>query len=65
MALRAKIGPNEAEPEGCGGSTVEGENEVWLDFRRNPPGPWPIFPISASIVANKHPVCVTPHSLNS
>ncbi|MGA3159651.1 MAG: hypothetical protein ABSC77_00425 [Terracidiphilus sp.] len=32
MALRVKIGPDEAEPEGCGGSTVEGENEVWPDF---------------------------------
>jgi len=51
MALRAKIGPDEAEHEGCGGSTVEGENEVWRDFRRNPLGPRPIFPISASIVA--------------
>jgi len=38
MALRAKIRPDEAEPEGCGGSTVEGENEVWPDFRRNPKG---------------------------
>jgi hypothetical protein len=38
MALRAKIGIDEAEPEGCGGSTVEGENEVWPDFRRNPSG---------------------------
>src|SRR5208283_2343555 len=37
-ALRAKIGPDEAEPEGCGGSTVEGENEVWPDLRRNPEG---------------------------
>jgi hypothetical protein len=36
--LRAKIRPDEAEPEGCGGSTVEGENEVWPDFRRNPKG---------------------------
>jgi hypothetical protein len=32
VALRAKIGPDEAEPEGCGGSTAEGENEVWPDF---------------------------------
>jgi hypothetical protein len=51
-ALRAKIGPDagsprtglrpwggdEAEPEGCGGSTVKGENEVWPDFHRNPKG---------------------------
>jgi hypothetical protein len=32
MALRAKTRPDEAEPEGCGGSTVEGVNEVWPDF---------------------------------
>jgi hypothetical protein len=38
MALRAKIRPDEAESEGCGGTTVEGENEVWPDFRRNPSG---------------------------
>src|SRR5271165_2513735 len=37
--LRAKIGPDEAEPEGCGGSTVEGENEVWPDFHPNDKGP--------------------------
>jgi hypothetical protein len=29
MALRTKILPDEADPEDCGGSTVEGENEVW------------------------------------
>jgi len=38
MALREKIGSDEAEPDGCGGSTVEGENEVWPDFHRNPEG---------------------------
>src|ERR1700733_7468252 len=38
MALRRKIGPNEAESEGCGGSTVEDDNEVWTDLRRNPEG---------------------------
>jgi hypothetical protein len=37
-ALRGKIGSDEAEPEGCGGSTVKGENEVWPDFPRNPSG---------------------------
>jgi hypothetical protein len=36
MALRAKNGPDEAEPEGFGGSKVEGENEVWPVFLRNP-----------------------------
>jgi hypothetical protein len=58
-------GADEAEPEGCGGSTVEGENEVWPHVRFQPEGPGPIFPISASIVASRRPVCVTPHSLNS
>ncbi len=52
MALRAKNGPDagpprtglrpwggdEAEPEGFGGSKVEGENEVWPVFLRNPSG---------------------------
>jgi hypothetical protein len=37
-ALRAKIGPDEAESEGCGGSTVEDDNKVWRIFRRNPKG---------------------------
>jgi hypothetical protein len=37
-ALRAKIRPDEAESEGCGGTTVEDENEVWPDFCRNPEG---------------------------
>jgi len=32
-------GGDEAEPAGCGGSTVKGENEVWQDFRRNPGAP--------------------------
>jgi hypothetical protein len=32
VALRGKIGPDEAEPEGFGGSKVEGDNEVWPDF---------------------------------
>jgi hypothetical protein len=77
-ALRAKIGPapgpprtglrpwggDEAEPEGCGGSTVDGENEVWPDFRRNPSGWEPIFLIPSSLVVSRHPVCVTPRSLS-
>jgi len=37
-ALRAKIRPDEAESEGCGGTTVEDDNKVWPDFRRNPEG---------------------------
>ena len=40
-ALRAKIRPDEAEPEGCGGSTVEGENEVWPDFHPSDKKPSP------------------------
>jgi hypothetical protein len=32
MALRAKIRPDAAEPEGFGGSKVEGENKVWPNF---------------------------------
>ena len=43
-ALRGKIGPDEAEPEGCVGSTVEGENEVWADLPRNPKGWGPFSP---------------------
>jgi hypothetical protein len=31
-------GGDEAESEGCGGSTVEDDNEVWPDLRRNPEG---------------------------
>src|SRR5882757_6318102 len=65
MALRAKNRPDKAEPEGCGGSTVKGENEVWPVFSPQPSGPVPLFPISESLVASRHPVCVTPHSLNS
>ena len=38
-ALREKIAPDEAEDEGCGGPTVESDNEVWRDFRRNPGPP--------------------------
>jgi len=44
MALRGKIRPEEAEPEGCGGSAVEGENEVWPDLPRNPKGRGQFFP---------------------
>ena len=51
-ALRAKIRPDEAQREGCGGSTVERENEVWPDFHPQPGGTWPIFPISLSLVAS-------------
>jgi hypothetical protein len=36
--LRAKIRPDEAESEGGGGSTVEDDNNVWPDLRRNPEG---------------------------
>jgi hypothetical protein len=37
-ALRTKIVPDEAESEGCGGTTVEDDNEAWPDLRRNPEG---------------------------
>jgi hypothetical protein len=35
--------PDEAESEGCGGSTVEDDNEVWHVLHRNPKG-WANFP---------------------
>jgi hypothetical protein len=35
--------PDEAESEGCGGSTVEDDNDEWHDLRRNPEG-WGQFP---------------------
>ena len=41
--MRTKIGQGEAESEGCGGSTVEEDNEAWPDLRRNPEG-WGQFP---------------------
>ena len=37
-ALRAQICSYEAEAEGCGYSTVEADNEVWANLRRNPEG---------------------------
>jgi hypothetical protein len=36
MALRAKIGAGKVESED--GSKIEGDNEVWADFRRSPQG---------------------------
>ena len=33
--LRAKSRPDEAESEGCGGPTVEDDNEVWPAFLRD------------------------------
>ncbi|HEY3628919.1 MAG TPA: hypothetical protein VGL00_21695 [Terracidiphilus sp.] len=76
MALREKIGSDEAEPEGCGGSTAQDDNEVWPDFHpsdedlspgtpdfhRNPKGRGRFSSISLSLVVNRHPVCVTPRS---
>jgi hypothetical protein len=62
MALRAKIGPDKAEAEGFGGSKVEADNAVWPDFRSQPEGTGPIFPLSSSIVARIRPVSVAPHS---
>ena len=61
----SESGPDEAEPEGCGEPTVEGEKGVWPVFRRNPKGRGPVFPISASIVARKHSAIRRSRSLNS
>jgi len=36
--LREIIGPDEAESAGRGGTTGKDDNEVWIDFRRNPEG---------------------------
>jgi hypothetical protein len=36
--LRTQIRSDEAEAEGCGGSTVEADNKVWANLRRNPEG---------------------------
>jgi hypothetical protein len=36
--VATKIVPEEAESEGCGGTTVEDDNEVRRDLRRNPQG---------------------------
>jgi hypothetical protein len=33
------MGPDEAQPEVCGGPTVEGENKVWPDFHPNDEDP--------------------------
>jgi hypothetical protein len=57
------MGPAQAEPEGFGGSKVEGENDVWSHFSPQPEGMGPIFPISLSLVASRHPVCVAPRFL--
>jgi hypothetical protein len=81
MALRTKIGPNQAEPEGCGGSTVEGENEVWLDFhpsdqdlslgtpdfRRNPSGRGQFFPFRrrSSLRYTRYPSLLAPRTVKN
>jgi hypothetical protein len=64
MALREKIRSDEAEPEGCGGPTVEGDKKVWPGFSSQPAGTGAIFLISSSVVAKTHPVSVTPLSSN-
>jgi len=38
IGVAGKIRSDEAEAEGCGGPTVEADNEVWSDFSRNPQG---------------------------
>ena len=37
-ALQEKIGSDEAESDGLGGSKFEDENKVWPNFLRNPKG---------------------------
>ena len=61
-ALRAKIRPDEAESEGCGGRHSRGRERIWPDFRPQPGGTAPFFLISSSLVARRHPVSVAPHS---
>ena len=54
----AKIEPDKAEEDDCGGSTVYDDNDVWLDFRGNPKGRGRFFPVSLSLVAGRQQVCV-------
>src|ERR1019366_3559777 len=64
MALRTEIRPDEAELEGCGGATVEGENDVWPDFRRNPKGRGQFSPDirHSSLGDTRYPSLLTPRS---
>ncbi len=64
MALPTKIGPDEADSEGCGGSTAEDDNECMARFAQQPEGLGPIFPISSFLVARRHPVSVAPLTSN-
>jgi hypothetical protein len=54
--------PDEAEPEGCGGPTVEGENEVWHDFPHNPKGrgQFSRFPRRSSLADTLYASLLTP-----
>ena len=63
-ALRGKIRPDEAEPEGCGGSTAEGENEVWPNLRRNPKGrgQFSSFRRCSSLADTRYASLLTPRS---
>ena len=63
--MREKISPDEAAPGESVDSKVEGESDVWTDFPSQPYGTGLIFPISSSVVASRHPVCVAPSSSNS
>jgi len=38
MVLRAEIRPDKAEAENRGDPTIEGENAIWPDLRRDPKG---------------------------
>ncbi len=42
-----------------------GRQRSMSQFNPQPEGLGPVFPISASVVANRCPICVAPHSLNS
>ena len=58
------MGPDETESEGCGGTTVEDDSEVWPHLRRNPEG-WGQFPsfLRHSSLEDE-PIFVAPQSSN-
>ncbi len=62
--MREKIGPNEAEPEGFGGSKVEGDNKVWPDLLRNPSGRGRFyrFRCHSSLGDTRYPSLVVPRT---
>jgi hypothetical protein len=78
-ALRAKIGPDTGAPadrSSSAGWRRGRARRLWrvhrqrrersmAGFSPQPSGTGPIFPISLSLFASRHPVCVTPRSWNS